>query len=486
MRDNIQSLNSRELDPDEKREYDDLLLRLALSADILRDRREAAEKSHRDAQEKAAFMALVAPLQSRLAELIQTADRLMEHPEGIPSQYAPTADQLRSEVSRAKDLLQGRDPSSDPIAQKLKDLTKSAEETIPRLSERASLWDQFCDLRNRIQANLDRVFGELPQNDNNVLLPVVEGRQLFDQLMPLDSTITEMRNDMRNLSDLADQLHPLTQVEQEIRFLSVDVESAEDNYNSVLDRLNVEINDEEELERTLNILSNELQQYREDVERGEPISHDRLSYRRLLDDMIAHLDNQRAIVERSENARRFIRSDTRQRLDDLIAEARALLDAFGGAAESSDEDEEPGPSTVNGEEPRFIDKTTAARLLAELYPDQDPREVVAERVGELGQIYDTDSEFDSLDTSTDSRMSPLPEDATEADLQVRRQRSRWRRVLRTALPLQVREHSLRYASSEHLNMKESYRRWDTVGEVLVGGWISFFYTGSCCDVETLR
>ena len=113
MRDNIQSLNSSELDPDEKREYDDLLLRLAHAADILRDRREAAEKSHRDAQEKAAFMELVAPLQSRLAELIETADRLMENPEGIPSQYAPTADQLRSEVSRAKDLLQGRDPSSD-------------------------------------------------------------------------------------------------------------------------------------------------------------------------------------------------------------------------------------------------------------------------------------------------------------------------------------------------------------------------------------
>ena len=67
MRDNIQSLNSSELDPDEKREYDDLLLRLAHAADILRDRREAAEKLRRDAQEKAAFMELVAPLQSRLS-----------------------------------------------------------------------------------------------------------------------------------------------------------------------------------------------------------------------------------------------------------------------------------------------------------------------------------------------------------------------------------------------------------------------------------
>ena len=103
--------------------------------------------------------------------------------------------------------------------------------------------------------------------------------------------------------------------------------------------------------------------------------------------MIAHLDNQRAIVERSENARRYIRSDTRQRLDNLIAEARALLDAFGGAAESSEEDEEPGPSTVSGEEPRFIDKATAVRLLADLYPDQDPREVIAEHAGELGRRF---------------------------------------------------------------------------------------------------
>lgn len=54
----------------------------------------------------------------------------------------------------------------------------------------------------------------------------------------------------------------------------------------------------------------------------------------------------------------------------------------------------------------------------------------------------TDDESRAGDT--DGFASPVPDDADEE--QLRRQRGRWRRVLRTALPLQVGIHSFIFTS----------------------------------------
>ncbi|KJH52966.1 hypothetical protein DICVIV_00835 [Dictyocaulus viviparus] len=79
-------------------------------------------------------------------------------------------------------------------------------------------------------------------------------------------------------------------------------------------------------------------------------------------------------------------------------------------------------------------------MLAALYPGEPIRNVLAEH-GFEGITSDTDSksELGSIDDSSSELLSPIPNTSavTLPVTQFRRHRSRWRRVLRTALPLQA-------------------------------------------------
>lgn len=110
-----------------------------------------------------------------------------------------------------------------------------------------------------------------------------------------------------------------------------------------------------------------------------------------------------------------------------------------------------------------IDVDIAADVLAALYPDMDPRQILIERnilnaFGE-GEITGNevaieqdganphfsgrhatsfiDGEVSSVGEEDDQVVSPIPEDPVHGAIPYERQRSRWRRILRTALPIQV-------------------------------------------------
>lgn len=339
MRDNIQSLNSNELDPDEKREYDDLLLRLAHAADILRDRREAAEKLRRDAQEKAAFMELVAPLQSRLAELIETADRLMENPEGIPSQYAPTADQLKSEVSRAKDLLQGRDPSSDPIAHALETAITAAENRIPQLDERASVWEEFVRARDDADSTLDSLRQPLDAVLGKPKRSVDEARQDLENLKTASRNIPILSDKIKYLQGLSERLNPLESAYADVRFLDVDSEQSEKQYDETMNDINAEIEDEQILTDSANHINNEIDAMLADL-RNNPATREHNS--NLEDHQIPALRAQLSSLEdksaEAAGTRKHV-SPGMNRLDELRQKIKDLESALQNAKVEADENE---------------------------------------------------------------------------------------------------------------------------------------------------
>lgn len=339
MRDNIQTLNSSELDPDEKREYDDLLLRLAHAADILRDRREAAEKSHRDAQEKAAFMELVAPLQSRLAELIETADRLMENPEGIPSQYAPTADQLRSEVSRAKDLLQGRDPSSDPIAHALQTAITAAENRIPQLDDRARTWEEFVRARDDADSTLDSLRQPLDAVLGKPKRSVDEARQDLENLKNASRNIPILSEKIKYLQGLSERLNPLESAYADVRFLDVDSEQSEKQYDETMNDINAEIEDEQILTDSANHINNEIDAMLADL-RNNPATREHNS--NLEDHQIPALRAQLSSLEdksaEAAGTRKHV-SPGMNRLDELRQKIKDLESALQNAKLEADENE---------------------------------------------------------------------------------------------------------------------------------------------------
>jgi chromosome segregation ATPase len=401
MRDNIQSLNSSELDPDEKREYDDLLLRLAHAADILRDRREAAEKSHRDAQEKAAFMELVAPLQSRLAELIETADRLMENPEGIPSQYAPTADQLRSEVSRAKDLLQGRDPSSDPIAHALQTAITAAENRIPQLDERAHTWEEFVRARDDADSTLDSLRQPLDAVLGKPKRSVDEARQDLENLKTASRNIPVLSEKIKYLQGLSERLNPLESAYADVRFLDVDSEQSEKQYDETMNDINAEIEDEQILTDSANHINNEIDAMLADL-RTNPATHEHNS--NLEDHQIPALRAQLSSLEdksaEAAGTRKHV-SPGMSRLDELRQKIKDLESALQSAKLEADENDREElvlqlRLTLEQLEKKPISELTPSELNAlELNIGKLPEKDAQEIMEKISNMKKTKDEHDS-------------------------------------------------------------------------------------------
>ncbi|KHJ99064.1 hypothetical protein OESDEN_00941, partial [Oesophagostomum dentatum] len=241
--------------------------------------------------------------------------------------------------------------------------------------------------------------------------------------------IERLRIAEKELNEISLHLLPLLHISQEVRFFTVDQERTEKLYEEIIERLAAEITAEAQLNRTLEILTTELNNCSEELT-SEDLQKDRLSHESLLLDIIAHLENQKVIVERSAQSRRYIESSTSASLDDLMQRAQELLETLRRAPE-------PSIDIVAHEE---YDVDAAADVLAALYPEAHPYSVLAEH-GFEGLPSDTDSrsELESLDSSS-GLLSPIPDVATGgvvAASQFRRQRSRWRRVLRTALPLQA-------------------------------------------------
>ncbi|EYC30056.1 hypothetical protein Y032_0005g2424 [Ancylostoma ceylanicum] len=383
--------------------------------------RRAADESLRDA---------ITLVSSRLVQLVNDADRLLGDAEGVPAQYRPSAEELVEECRNAVALLQDA-PRSHPSLQGLEAALSSAERMVPVLIERANNWDMFVRIRDEASRTLEAVIAKLSQfQERTYLIPLPEGEVELQDLKHLYMDIERLRLAEKELNEHSLLLRPLLHVSQEVRFFSVDQERTEKLYEEITERLAAEITAEAQLNRTLEILTTELNHCSEELTSEDDQQKDRLSHESLLLDIIAHLENQKVIVERSAQNRRYIESSTSASLDRLMQRAQDLLEALRRAPQTSRD------SAAREE----YDVDAAADVLAALYPESHPYSVLAEH-GFEGIPSDTDSrsEFESVDGSSSGLLSPIPDTATGivAASHFRRQRSRWRRVLRTALPLQA-------------------------------------------------
>uniref|UniRef100_A0A1I7T101 KASH domain-containing protein n=1 Tax=Caenorhabditis tropicalis TaxID=1561998 RepID=A0A1I7T101_9PELO len=389
----------------------------------------ADEKSLHDAVDRSV---------SRLVPLVRDAEELRHNAEAVPTQYAPKAEELKKEVEAAKAIIANA-PASDAHVQQLQQAVASAESLIPDLEERTSIWERFIKSKDDLYDDLEKLENTVSDVLNRPRLPVSQAQQRLNKLKEQFYLLDRIRNSKIDFDDLGEALLPLTVVEDELRFMHVHVESIERQYEDTMDKLNAEITAEIELLRTLDILSNELSQCKEDI--NNPTTDvDELSRVTMLKDAIAHLENQKVVVERSEKDRKFVESSTSTDLDQLLVEAKRLLREIEPRLQLAqpDHDNEDEEDEEKGSEEKPYDVRAAAEVLSALYPDEHPHNVLR-NIGfeELPSDSESRSEFDSLDSRSDGLLSPIPDDSTLNEEQLRRQRSRWRRVLRTALPLQA-------------------------------------------------
>ncbi|UMM12896.1 hypothetical protein L5515_001443 [Caenorhabditis briggsae] len=439
LRETVAGVKPDELDEKERAEYNDLLARLANAADVLKNKRAELEQALKAKAEEKSLHDAVDRIVSRLVPLVRDAEELRHNAEAVPTQYAPKAEELKKEVEAAKTIIVNA-PTSDAHVQQLLQAVANAETLIPDLEERASIWERFVKSKDDLYDDLEKLENAVSDVLNRPRLAVSQAQQRLNKLKEQIFLLDRIRNSKVDFDDQGEALLPLTVVDDELRFMHVHVESIERQYEDTMDKLNSEITAEIELLRTLDILSNELSQCKEDI--NNPTADvDELSRATMLNDAIAHLENQKVVVARSEKDRKFVESSTSTDLEQLLAEAKRLLKEIEPRLDVSQPDhdnEDEDEDEEKGSEEKPYDVRAAAEVLSALYPDEHPNNVLR-NIGfeDVPSDSESRSEFDSLDSRSDGLLSPIPDDSTLNEEQLRRQRSRWRRVLRTALPLQA-------------------------------------------------
>ncbi|VDK42276.1 unnamed protein product [Anisakis simplex] len=202
-----------------------------------------------------------------------------------------------------------------------------------------------------------------------------------------------------------------------------------ESLKNLLDSMSAEFRVREELVKSLAVIEKEL----DDIHAsfiGRRISSRHLSEtQQQLEEIRIHLTRlSKDIDEFNENRRHIIKeSDIStmsmfERLDEIERELKLV--------EIEEEQSE-------------YDIDAAAEVLAAVYRDRDPRSVMREQ----GIPFDDQSSSDSCKSdleieveeggAADAALSPIPDDPAPALSHYERNRSRWRRILRTALPLQA-------------------------------------------------
>ncbi|VDO47412.1 unnamed protein product [Haemonchus placei] len=261
----ISQIDRGKLDEDQRNEFCLLLERISRTLALLKQRRSDKEKeiARREADE--ALRNLITPISVRLVELVNEADRLLEDKEGVPTQYRLTAEEIINECKKAGEILRDA-PATHPSVNMLEAALTSAERVVPVLHERANIWDMFTRVRDEATKMLESVDANLPRlQPGAALLSTSEGEALLNYLKDMYGDIERLRTAEKQLNELAVLLRPLLQVQQEIRFFTVDQENTEKHYEEIAERVAAELTAEAQLNRTLEILTSELNQCSEEL-----------------------------------------------------------------------------------------------------------------------------------------------------------------------------------------------------------------------------
>ncbi|GMS98462.1 hypothetical protein PENTCL1PPCAC_20637, partial [Pristionchus entomophagus] len=430
-------VNADDLDDDEKKKRDDLLNQIEKALALIKARKAAAEKALKDAQDSDKLAADLSKIDSRLAPLVEEATRLLQDPDAIPSAYTSTAKDLKAAIDEARPIVDAARSSKDPAVKKLAASIKKAEKVTPLLEDRFKKWNEFVDDREVANNLLDNFRDDLAAKEReDAGLSIEEAEKQLADLEAMSGDLEKLKETGAELEKLAEGLNPLYQPLQDARFFIVDAEAKENDYFNALQRLDSEIKEEHELKRNGGLIADEIAKCKENIVTDEEEGAQSIpqTTRSLLGDIEAHLQD--AIDTASKKPRRYVDPVAVEELKKQLEEVKDLeqLPAAAEPAASGEEEED------QEHEPQY-DLDAAAEVMAALYPGRSPREVLREHgIDGVPSESETETVLSMTDDEsragdTDGFASPVPDDADEE--QLRRQRGRWRRVLRTALPLQA-------------------------------------------------
>ncbi|VDM70621.1 unnamed protein product, partial [Strongylus vulgaris] len=185
----------------------------------------------------------ITPISTRLVQLVNDANRLLGDAEGVPAQYRPTAEELADECKKAVTLLQDA-PKSHPSVQALEAVLSPAESMVPVLQERANNWDAFVRIRDEADIELDKLRKPLDEVLAKPRRSTNDAKKDFDVISEERKKTNILSDKVRQLQQLSELLDPLESAYADVRFIDVDAEQIEKQYDDVLNELSAEIEDE--------------------------------------------------------------------------------------------------------------------------------------------------------------------------------------------------------------------------------------------------
>ncbi|KAJ1374422.1 CAMSAP CH domain [Parelaphostrongylus tenuis] len=186
------------------------------------------------------------PISDRLAQLVNDANCLLLDPEGVPSQYRPSAVELNNECKRAVSVLHDA-PANNPSVEALNIALSSAENIIPILEERARNWDEFIRVRDEVDADLKKLRQPLNELLTKPRRSINDAMNDFNTISAEGQKSSVLNNKVHKLKELSKRLDPLESAYADVRFIDVDVEQTEKQYNDLLNEMSTEIEDEKRL-----------------------------------------------------------------------------------------------------------------------------------------------------------------------------------------------------------------------------------------------
>uniref|UniRef100_A0A915B118 KASH domain-containing protein n=2 Tax=Parascaris univalens TaxID=6257 RepID=A0A915B118_PARUN len=422
------SIDEAELDNEKLAEKQTLLLAIEAAKHRIKDERDNAQQQLDRAIELEKTRAECEQLTADLAALVAEATKLLNDSEAVPTMFDITADAFVLPLEHAKQVLNNA-PADDAQFIHLNALVSEAEDAHSALLHRADIWRQFVAERDSATDHLEAMRAPLDEIELRSHRPLDEVLHDLEALKELHLKWSAIKNLSPRLLSLSSELHPLFTALQDARLFASNVEIVERRLENLIDSMSAEFRVREELVRSLDMISHELRSIHAAFD-GQRISvHQCLEIRQQLQGLRAHLTlldediakfnaNRLYLIEEEEisTGRNFGRL---QQIEESLKSVEAVEDQVG------------------------YDIEAAAEVLAAVFPDRDPRSIMREKGIPFDDLSSSDGCKSDLEVeveegaTADVPLSPIPDDPAPARSQYERQRSRWRRILRTALPLQA-------------------------------------------------
>uniref|UniRef100_A0A0K0F4A9 Nuclear anchorage protein 1 (inferred by orthology to a C. elegans protein) n=1 Tax=Strongyloides venezuelensis TaxID=75913 RepID=A0A0K0F4A9_STRVS len=445
--------------PDDKiEEFNELLLNIELLMEEINLDRSKLLTKLRELESAEKLKEELRELDNDLKELIEKSQITLIDAAVSPSQYKALPERIDVTIHKIRDLIQTL-PRDKLVKEVEKDILE-ANRLVSKLMDKWKLWLLYVEQKDIITDTIDELRFDFDNINRQKDVSYDDAVKNYETCKNIVFKLGPLKENLVKAIDLSVDLQPLDLPSSESNYLQVDLDSLENNCINYITELEEEITDESDISKILDQLLKELSQVDtniEDAVNGKQI-YELKRMNNQVDDIKPQLDEIKYNINDRANIKKHIASGNPEKFNHLLKEFKKINERLKTLL-SIEEDALSGAENA-------IDIDAAANVLATIYADRHPRDVLLEYEIDAPD-FDTDSQSDAsgYDDSRSGRRDESLEDAVDAlsydfdtqilppsssgesadaaqqqalhALRLARQRRRWQRVLRAALPLQA-------------------------------------------------